>query len=59
MDAFVTLAILVFASLLSTRYLIGGSAESKIRPIFYVVGILLAPITIAAAIIKWLFMGRA
>ena len=42
-----------------TRYLFGGRDDAEIRPIWYVIGIILAPLTVVLALLKWLFFGRA
>ena len=51
--------VLIFAAFYATRYLLKSNTTSKITPIYYVIGILLAPLTLLIALLKWLFRGRA
>jgi hypothetical protein len=43
----------------ATRYLVAGSTEVAITPIYYVPGILFAPVTMILAFVTWLFQGKA
>jgi len=58
-DIPVLIFILMVFSIPATAYIFTGNSNVKIRPIWYVIGILLAPLTIVAAILRWLFFYRA
>lgn len=54
----VGLLVLIPIAFFATRYLCKTDMRAKLPPICYVVGIILAPVTIVLAICKWLFVGR-
>jgi len=55
----VAIVLLVGCAFYATRYLCKTNTGAQIRSIWYVIGILFAPLTIVLAVLKWLIVGRA
>ncbi|HYV48595.1 MAG TPA: hypothetical protein VFA20_27230 [Myxococcaceae bacterium] len=48
----------IAGSIVSVRYVVGGSVGAKLSPLWYLVAFVAGPIFMIGAILKWLFSAK-